>query len=147
MLQFPKDVLAYHEELKLKKEEELRLAAEEQERLEKERQKAEEPKKPRRKKTFQPPELPEGQEAAPQPVWNAAENPEQQGKKSSKPPVISGGLWTDDDIAELARLCSKFPGGTPERWEKIADLLNRPVPEVTFMAKKVEVFEMDFINV
>jgi hypothetical protein len=46
-------------------------------------------------------------------------------------------LWTDDDLAELARLCNKFPGGTPQRWETIAEFLNRPVPEVTFMAKKV----------
>lgn len=31
----------------------------------------------------------------------------------------------------------KFPGGTPDRWEKIADMMNRTVAEVTHMAKKV----------
>ncbi|KAJ8683256.1 hypothetical protein QAD02_019048 [Eretmocerus hayati] len=53
-------------------------------------------------------------------------------------PKVSGGLWTDDDIFELIRLVKKFPGGTQDRWEKIADLMNRSVSEVTHMAKKVK---------
>lgn len=32
----------------------------------------------------------------------------------------------------------KYPTGTPERWEKIADALNRSVAEVTHFAKKVK---------
>ncbi|XP_014214219.1 dnaJ homolog subfamily C member 1 [Copidosoma floridanum] len=51
---------------------------------------------------------------------------------------VIGGLWTDDDLHELIRLVKKFPGGTPDRWEKIADIMNRTVSEVTFMAKKVK---------
>lgn len=53
-------------------------------------------------------------------------------------PVISGGLWTDDDVLELIKLVKKYPGGTPERWEKIADAMNRTVAEVTHMAKKIK---------
>ncbi|KAL7288775.1 hypothetical protein TKK_0016755 [Trichogramma kaykai] len=53
-------------------------------------------------------------------------------------PRVSGGLWTDDDILELIKLVKKYPGGTPDRWEKIADLMNRTVFEVTHMAKKVK---------
>ncbi|KAK2589309.1 hypothetical protein KPH14_007860 [Odynerus spinipes] len=53
-------------------------------------------------------------------------------------PVISGGLWTDDDVLELIKLVKKYPGGTPERWEKIADAMSRTVAEVTHMAKKVK---------
>ncbi|XP_011305056.1 dnaJ homolog subfamily C member 1 [Fopius arisanus] len=53
-------------------------------------------------------------------------------------PKIVGGLWTDDDLLELIRLVKKFPGGTPDRWEKIADAMSRTVYEVTHMAKKVK---------
>lgn len=52
-------------------------------------------------------------------------------------PAISGGLWTDDDILELIKLVKKYPSGTSERWDKIADAMNRTVTEVTHMAKKV----------
>lgn len=52
-------------------------------------------------------------------------------------PVVSGGLWTDNDILELIKYVKKYPGGTPERWEKIASVMNRTVTEVTHMAKKV----------
>lgn len=52
-------------------------------------------------------------------------------------PKVTGSLWTDDDILELIKLVKKYPGGTPERWEKIADAMNRTVGEVTHMAKKV----------
>ncbi|XP_011865222.1 PREDICTED: dnaJ homolog subfamily C member 1-like [Vollenhovia emeryi] len=53
-------------------------------------------------------------------------------------PMVSGGLWTDNDILELIKCVKKFPGGTPERWEKIASVMNRTVVEVTHMAKKVK---------
>lgn len=52
-------------------------------------------------------------------------------------PSLSGGLWTDSDILELIKYVKKYPGGTPERWEKIASIMNRTVTEVTHMAKKV----------
>lgn len=52
-------------------------------------------------------------------------------------PAVSGGLWTDDDILELIKLVKKYPSGTSERWDKIADAMNRTVAEVTHMAKKV----------
>ncbi|CAG9865280.1 unnamed protein product [Phyllotreta striolata] len=57
---------------------------------------------------------------------------------SSTSPPISGGLWTDDDLAELIRLVKKFPPGMTGRWEKIAECLNRSVPEVTFMANRMK---------
>lgn len=51
---------------------------------------------------------------------------------------ISGGLWTDDDLSELTRLTKKYPGGTVDRWEIIAEAMGRNVSEVTFMAYKVK---------
>ncbi|XP_032690834.1 dnaJ homolog subfamily C member 1-like [Odontomachus brunneus] len=52
--------------------------------------------------------------------------------------TLSGGLWTDNDILELIKYVKKYPGGTPERWEKIANIMNRTVAEVTHMAKKIK---------
>ncbi|XP_049859046.1 dnaJ homolog subfamily C member 1 [Schistocerca gregaria] len=53
-------------------------------------------------------------------------------------PYISGGLWTDDDLAELSRQLKRYPQGTPQRWEKVAAAMHRPAAEVAHMAKKVK---------
>ena len=34
-------------------------------------------------------------------------------------------LWTDDDLATLAKYIKKYPGGTTDRWEKIAESMER----------------------
>lgn len=52
--------------------------------------------------------------------------------------TISGGFWTDEDLIELIRLVKKYPGGMTNRWETIAELMNRSVSEVTFMAAKMK---------
>lgn len=52
--------------------------------------------------------------------------------------TVTGGLWTDNDILELTKYVKKYPGGTPERWEKIASVMNRTIAEVTHMAKKIK---------
>nr|CAG4648824.1 EOG090X0BHG [Polyphemus pediculus] len=53
-------------------------------------------------------------------------------------PVRATGPWTDDEFADLAKYMKKYPVGTPERWEKIAESLNRTVNEVTHFAKKIK---------
>jgi DnaJ family protein C protein 1 len=58
--------------------------------------------------------------------------------ENKTPPPLSGGLWTDDDLAELVRLVKKFPPGIESRWEKVANFMGRSVAEVTHMAKKVK---------
>lgn len=60
------------------------------------------------------------------------------GSEEIKRIPISGGLWTDEDLAELTRLTKKYPGGTVDRWEIIADAMLRNVSEVTFMAYKLK---------
>ncbi|XP_053983977.1 dnaJ homolog subfamily C member 1 [Hylaeus volcanicus] len=55
-----------------------------------------------------------------------------------KPTASGGGLWTDDDILELIKLVKKYPSGISERWDKIANAMNRTVADVTYMAKKVK---------
>lgn len=51
---------------------------------------------------------------------------------------MAGGLWTDEDLIEIVRLVKKYPGGTPSRWETIAEMMNRSVQEITFMAAKMK---------
>ncbi len=46
-------------------------------------------------------------------------------------------IWTDVDLAKLARLVKKYPAGTPDRWDRIAEMLERLPKEVTKMAKKI----------
>ena len=43
-------------------------------------------------------------------------------------------MWTDEDLIELARLIKKIPGGRLERWERIAEAMERTPEEVTMMA-------------
>ncbi|XP_026282216.1 dnaJ homolog subfamily C member 1 [Frankliniella occidentalis] len=59
-------------------------------------------------------------------------------KSQMKKPAQSGGLWTDEDIDKLIKLVKKFPAGSLERWEKIADAMERSVHEVTHMAQRVK---------
>lgn len=57
----------------------------------------------------------------------------------SKPkPLVTGGLWTEDDLNELVRLVKKYPGGTTDRWEIIAEMMGRAVSEVTYMSAKMK---------
>lgn len=53
-------------------------------------------------------------------------------------PPVSGGLWTDDDLADLIRLVKKYPPGSAKRWENIAETLGRSVAEVTYMSNKMK---------
>ncbi|KAJ3580571.1 hypothetical protein NHX12_034367, partial [Muraenolepis orangiensis] len=46
--------------------------------------------------------------------------------------------WSDEDVSLLSRNMVKFPGGTPGRWEKIAQELGRSVADVTTKVKQVK---------
>ncbi|XP_060901529.1 dnaJ homolog subfamily C member 1 [Labrus mixtus] len=46
--------------------------------------------------------------------------------------------WTEDELSLLSRLMVKFPGGTPGRWEKIAQDLGRSVTDVTTKVKQAK---------
>ncbi|KAL4707452.1 hypothetical protein ACJJTC_008637, partial [Scirpophaga incertulas] len=111
---------------------------EEEERLRAERQAAQAAESrastARRRRAFEPP-------ARDHCTPDAADEPEGPvvvPVKPTSPPVISGGLWTDDDLTELVRLVKKYPSGSAERWERIAEAMNRPVGEVTHMAAKLK---------
>lgn len=100
---------------------------------------------PRRRKgrVFQVPELGAGNPGPPSRtegcLLDPGESPFHSDDIENKtPPPVSGGLWTDDDLAELVRLVKKFPPGTAARWEKVANFMGRSVAEVTHMARKVK---------
>ncbi|XP_054262299.1 uncharacterized protein F54F2.9-like [Macrosteles quadrilineatus] len=112
-------------ERQLRKLEELQQPEESEEEVEVVRERA-----PRKRKTFVLPELSEEQTNGTVP--NAVP------KRPSAPPVIVGGLWTDDDLLELARLVNKHPAGSTERWEKIGEAMNRTPHEVAHMAHKLD---------
>ncbi|XP_070830762.1 dnaJ homolog subfamily C member 1 [Chaetodon trifascialis] len=46
--------------------------------------------------------------------------------------------WTEDELSLLSRLMVKFPGGSPGRWEKIAQELGRSVADVTTKVKHMK---------
>ncbi|XP_042214078.1 dnaJ homolog subfamily C member 1-like [Homarus americanus] len=75
-------------------------------------------------------------------LLEAVDGPESEGQRvkpvTPSVPVVTGGPWTDEDFCELARLMAKFPGGTVDRWERIADMMGRTVFEVTKMSSKVK---------
>ena len=45
--------------------------------------------------------------------------------------LLQSGEWTDYDQSLLTRAMIKFPGGTHNRWEKIAVEIGRSVEEVS----------------
>lgn len=46
--------------------------------------------------------------------------------------------WSDEEKQLLCKTIVRFPPGTPQRWEKIADAINRPVLQVIDMAKQIQ---------
>ncbi|KAK7109665.1 dnaJ homolog subfamily C member 1-like [Littorina saxatilis] len=53
-------------------------------------------------------------------------------------PKKKKGEWTEEELVMLAKAVNKFPGGTPKRWEKIADMIGRSVDEVCSRCKNMK---------
>lgn len=51
---------------------------------------------------------------------------------------ISGGCFTEADFQELKKLMKKYPNGTLQRWEKIAEALKCSSSDVISMAKQIK---------
>ncbi|KAG8244057.1 DnaJ sub C member 1 [Homalodisca vitripennis] len=117
-------VCDYWQQRQLRKQQELQQQEESEEEVEVVQ------RAPRKRKTFVLPELKDDPSAEVNHSLNHT--------KPSTPTVISGGLWTDDDLLELAKLVKKYPVGTTERWDKIGEAMNRPPSEVAHMAHKLK---------
>nr|CAG4650407.1 EOG090X0BHG [Sida crystallina] len=132
-VEWMKEMRRVQKEQKLKEKEE----AEEMERLREELEKEKEREKERksRRKRILPDLSTEPKEC----ILEAVDEPTHTSENSIKAaPKSSGGPWTDDDMVDLAKNMKKYPVGTYERWEKIADAMNRTVFEITHFAKKVK---------
>lgn len=46
--------------------------------------------------------------------------------------------WTDEDYSLLTKMLNKYPGGTSNRWDRIANDLNRPVADVIKRTKEAQ---------
>lgn len=46
--------------------------------------------------------------------------------------------WTDEDYITLTKMLNKFPGGTSNRWDRIANDMDRPVAEVIKRTKEAQ---------
>ncbi|KAK4287031.1 hypothetical protein Pmani_039888 [Petrolisthes manimaculis] len=138
-----KQMMAHIKEERERKLQEQKELEEEEKRRQEEEEKRKEKKanrKDARKRINELPELSRGDC-----LLDAVDMPNSDGQtsKTVRPavtsmPVITGGPWTDEDFSELARLMAKYPGGTVDRWEKIAELMRRTVYEVTKMSSKVK---------
>ncbi|XP_069110655.1 dnaJ homolog subfamily C member 1-like isoform X1 [Argopecten irradians] len=51
---------------------------------------------------------------------------------------VRAGDWTDEELAQLSKAMTKYPGGTINRWEKVASVVNRTVPEVISKSKTLK---------
>ncbi|XP_013090236.2 dnaJ homolog subfamily C member 1-like [Biomphalaria glabrata] len=51
---------------------------------------------------------------------------------------VKKGDWTSEELVLLSKAVNKFPGGTHDRWEKIAEMVGRTVADVTAKAKETK---------
>lgn len=58
--------------------------------------------------------------------------------QAKRQPKNALSMWTDDDLVTLAKFIKKYPGGSADRWEQIADSMERFSWEVTKMAAKIK---------
>lgn len=129
----PGTLLKQYQELKEKKAEEERLIKEEEELQQKkleEKQERKQRKKDRKRIIYD--EKQEGAEDS-----NNSDAPISK-EEVFKQPANANQIWTDVDLAKLAKLIKKYPAGSVDRWEKIADILERTPKEVTKMAYKIK---------
>ena len=64
--------------------------------------------------------------------------PTEKQEKSEFVPRNARQLWTDDQLNKLCKLMKKYPGGTQDRWEIIAEAMERYPWEITKMAANVK---------
>jgi len=131
--QLPSTIKAIYLEHQEKKAEEERIQKEEEEEIQRredeKREKKERKKEKRRNFAYD-----EKTEAS----GSDLETVIKKEKEVFKLPRNANQIWTDVDLAKLARLLKKYPTGKPNRWETIAEILERLPSEVPKMAKKIK---------
>lgn len=110
-------------------EEELRLEREEEEEMQR-REEEKERKKEMKRRRNNANTYKEVQDE-PKTKQEAEKKPE---KKVEVVPRNANQPWQDEDLASLAKYMKKYPVGTTDRWDRIADHMERYPSEVTKMA-------------
>ncbi|XP_013397633.1 dnaJ homolog subfamily C member 1 [Lingula anatina] len=111
--------------------------AKEKEREEEEEMKAAEPtRKPKKRQKIELPEY-TAPETDTVPVVYGVNSTGEDKTEEKKNSNLKTGEWTADDLSILAKAVSKFPSGTQERWEKIAEFVGRSTPDVISKAKQL----------
>ncbi|XP_071812362.1 dnaJ homolog subfamily C member 1-like [Apostichopus japonicus] len=59
-------------------------------------------------------------------------------QESSAPKENKNDIWTQEEVKLLIKSIAKYPGGTTDRWDKIAAEVDRPVNVVTRKAKEIK---------
>lgn len=132
----PWTIYGLYKDIKAQRDEEERLQREEEEealRREEEKRERKERKKERKRIVYD-----ERQGSAEN---QSSDSDHEQARKKEdifKQPRNANQIWTDVDLAKLAKLMKKYPAGTPDRWDRIAEMLERLPWEVTKMAKKIK---------
>ncbi|KAM3724852.1 Uncharacterized protein ACO02O_07965 [Dirofilaria immitis] len=58
--------------------------------------------------------------------------------------VAHSNPWTGEELALLVKLCTeKYPAGTPNRWELLAKIFDRPLQNITFTVGKLKQMKRD----
>ncbi|KAL3832299.1 hypothetical protein ACJMK2_023953 [Sinanodonta woodiana] len=133
VISVPDYIRSIHE---ARREREEQRKREEEERRELELQQEVEPRRPKKKAK---PELPELTVSDDTPVvYGMMDKHGQEDLEVNMKQTLKEGEWSEEELVLLAKAVAKFPGGTLNRWEKIAEMLGRPVIEVTAKSKEVK---------
>ena len=71
-------------------------------------------------------------------IPNVAEMAVEEHEPEDTAPKRARAPWTEDEITDLTKAFVRFPGGTLNRWEKIAAEVGRSVSEVTTQVKQLK---------
>lgn len=65
----------------------------------------------------------------------AARKKAEEAKKEAQRKAASGTVWTDEDLNALQKAIAKYPGGTVDRWRKMAQMLHDKFTEDEVLTK------------
>ncbi|XP_071948321.1 dnaJ homolog subfamily C member 1-like isoform X2 [Antedon mediterranea] len=71
-------------------------------------------------------------------VYNSVQNGAVENCETTETESRKGKEWTSEEVSKMVRCMAKFPGGTTQRWQKIAAELDRSVDEVLKKSKSMK---------
>ena len=132
------------EKRRMKKAKEVDSGGEEEEDEEEEEATTKKEKKPKRKRVALPEysERPETTTSSSASLKDSSNASSTTSSSSPFPPARENQPWTEDDMSKLSKAMARFPVGTLNRWEKVAEFTERTVNEI--LAKNKEIRDSQF---